>query len=57
MIHSIDPDNHASQRLAQRLGSSLLRMGQLPVPYDATAVQIWGQTREQWRRRKLDGPA
>ncbi|WP_222564651.1 GNAT family N-acetyltransferase [Novilysobacter antarcticus] len=56
VIHSIDPDNHASQRLAQRLGSSLLRMGQLPEPYDDKAVQIWGQSREQWRARKTQAP-
>lgn len=52
VIHSIDPDNRASQRLAQRLGSSLLRMGQLPAPYEATPVQIWGQDHEQWRSRR-----
>lgn len=56
VIHSIDPDNDASQRLAQRLGSSLLRMGQLPAPYEATPVQIWGQTREQWRSRHAQAP-
>jgi RimJ/RimL family protein N-acetyltransferase len=56
VIHSIDPANDKSQRLAQRLGSSLLRMGQLPAPYEATAIQIWGQTREQWQGRKAQAP-
>lgn len=56
VIHSIDPDNHASQRLAGRLGSTLLRMERLPQPYSDHPVEIWGQTREQWRSRKVHAP-
>ncbi|MET4568155.1 GNAT family N-acetyltransferase [Rhodanobacter soli] len=50
MIHSIHPDNHASQALAQRLGSSCRGPGKLPAPYEDDPIEIWGQTREQWRR-------
>jgi RimJ/RimL family protein N-acetyltransferase len=51
VIHCIDPANTNSQKVAQRLGSSLLRMGLLPPPYDDQEVQIWGQSREKWRAR------
>ena len=51
MIHSIAPDNRASQQLARRLGSSLRGPGQLPAPYEDKPIELWGQTREQWRRR------
>lgn len=53
MIHSIHPDNHASATLAQRLGSSLRGAGHLPPPYETEPVQIWGQTRAQWRQRRV----
>lgn len=53
IIHSIDPDNSASQHLAQRLGSQLRGPGQLPAPHQDVAVQLWGQSAQQWRRRAL----
>lgn len=52
IIHCIDPANRASQKLAERLGSRKLRAGQLPEPYEAFTVDIWGQTREQWYARE-----
>ncbi|MEY2170204.1 MULTISPECIES: GNAT family N-acetyltransferase [unclassified Rhodanobacter] len=52
MIHSIDPGNHASQKLAQRLGSTLRGPGKLPAPFEDAPIEIWGQTREQWQRRR-----
>ena len=52
VIHSIHPDNVASQRLAERLGSTNRGPGQLPEPYASNLVDIWGQTREQWRARQ-----
>ncbi|MDQ6645935.1 MAG: GNAT family N-acetyltransferase [Pseudomonadota bacterium] len=52
VIHSIAPDNVASQALARRLGSSCRGSGQLPPPYEDSPVEIWGQTREQWRQRR-----
>lgn len=52
MIHSIDPDNHASQVLAQRLGSTCRGVGKLPPPFEDSPSEIWAQTREQWHRRR-----
>ncbi|MGB0134656.1 GNAT family N-acetyltransferase [Dokdonella sp.] len=54
VIHTISPDNHASKALAASLGSSYLRRGRLPAPIDLD-VEIWGQTREQWRARNSSG--
>ena len=47
VIHTIHPDNVPSQAVATRLGSVNLRQAQMPSPID-----IWGQSREQWRARK-----
>lgn len=55
VIHSIHPDNAASQALARRLGSSNRGPGQLPEPFQAEPIEIWGQTREQWRARRVQG--
>ncbi|WP_199098664.1 GNAT family N-acetyltransferase [Dyella sp. ASV21] len=52
VIHNIDPANAPSQALARRLGSDLRGMGRLPEPFENVAVELWGQTREQWRRRR-----
>lgn len=52
VVHTIDPDNVASQRLAERLGSRNLGPGRLPAPYDANPVDVWGQTRDAWRARR-----
>jgi len=52
MIHSIAPANVASQRVAQKLGSTHLGAGKLPAPYEGDAVEIWGQTREDWLNRR-----
>ncbi len=52
VIHSIDPANIASQAVARRLGSQNLGPGTLPAPYHDSNVDIWGQTREQWRARR-----
>ncbi len=49
VIHPIVPENTPSQAVARRLGSSVLRRGALPI--NAVVVDIWGQTRDQWRRR------
>jgi RimJ/RimL family protein N-acetyltransferase len=51
VIHSIAPENAASQRVAQKLGSRLLRMDKLPPPVADAEVEIWGQSLEEWRRR------
>lgn len=52
IIHTIDPANSASQRVAERLGSVLRGPGKLPPPSESAPVEIWGQSAEQWRRRR-----
>lgn len=51
VIHCIRPANTASVAVARRLGSSLLRQHRLPPPFDDDIVDLWGQTRAQWRAR------
>ncbi|MBL8661361.1 MAG: GNAT family N-acetyltransferase [Candidatus Odyssella sp.] len=51
VVHCIDPKNRASQAVAQRLGSRYLREGVMPAPIN-TNTQIWGQSRDEWMRRK-----
>lgn len=51
VIHSIDPANRASQGVATRLGSRNLGPGRLPPPFEESPIDIWGQSREEWRRR------
>ncbi len=52
VIHTIDPRNVASIRLAHKLGSENLGPGRLPAPFEASRVDIYGQTAEQWRSRR-----
>ncbi len=52
VIHSIDPQNTASQALARRLGARILRRTNLPAPYESVVVDVWGQTRDEWQRRR-----
>jgi RimJ/RimL family protein N-acetyltransferase len=52
VIHSIEPANTASIAVAERLGSRRLREGQLPPPFSETRVDLYGQTREEWRARR-----
>ena len=52
VIHVIAPPNAASQRVALRLGSRNLRPGRLPPPFQDREVEIWGQTREEWRKNR-----
>jgi len=51
VIHSISPDNVASQEVARRLGSRNLGPGRLPAPFEESRVDIWGQSRDEWRHR------
>ena len=51
IIHTIAPDNVASQAVARRLGSSLRGPRRLPEPFVESPIEIWGQTRAQWRGR------
>lgn len=50
VIHCIDPANLPSQKVAQRLGSTLRGPGRLPAPFQDVAVEIWGQSKDAWKR-------
>jgi len=52
VIHCIAPDNAPSLAVAQRLGSRKRYTTNLPPPFEAYVVDIWGQTREEWQSRK-----
>ena len=52
IIHCIDPDNLASQRVARKLGSRLRGPGRLPAPFDDSRIEIWGQSRDDWLSRR-----
>jgi len=51
VIHVIDVDNAASQAVARKLGSRNRGRGRLPAPHESAIVDIWGQSREEWRAR------
>jgi RimJ/RimL family protein N-acetyltransferase len=57
VIHTIGPENVASQNVARRLGSAKLRAGKLPAPFEHVPVDIWGQSREQWLARRAGANA
>lgn len=52
VIHSIDPLNAGSIAVAKRLGSYKKGSGTLPPPFEPLEVEIWGQTREEWRLQR-----
>lgn len=52
IIHTIDPQNAGSIGVARKLGSYNMGPTTLPAPYEASHVDAWGQTREEWRRRR-----
>jgi RimJ/RimL family protein N-acetyltransferase len=52
VIHCIDPCNAPSIALAERLGSTNRGPGRLPAPFEHLEVEIWGQSREEWRARR-----
>lgn len=55
IIHCIAPQNLASLKVAQRLGSTLQREGKLlPPPSEDVHVQIWGQSRAQWCKNRRE---
>lgn len=60
IIHCIHVDNAASQGVARKLGSRNLRRVSMPPPYEAEAVDAWGQSRAEWKngaiRRRLLTP-
>jgi RimJ/RimL family protein N-acetyltransferase len=52
VIHCIDPANARSVKVAQRLGSRLLRRAFLPLAAGDLGIDVWGQSREDWRARR-----
>jgi RimJ/RimL family protein N-acetyltransferase len=52
VIHCIDPENIASQQVAHKLGSRNRGPGRLPPPFADARIDIWGQTRADWQRRR-----
>ena len=54
IIHSINPANVNSQKLAMRLGSVNRGPGKLPAPLENERVDLWGQTSDAWRKRRSD---
>jgi RimJ/RimL family protein N-acetyltransferase len=52
VIHCIDPANAPSIRLAERLGATHRGPSRLPAPFEHAPVDIWAQTREEWRSRR-----
>jgi RimJ/RimL family protein N-acetyltransferase len=56
VIHTIAPDNMNSQAVAKRLGSCMLSSTTLPAPYANLAVDVWGQSRAQWRAQRATLP-
>jgi RimJ/RimL family protein N-acetyltransferase len=51
VVHVIAPQNLASIRLAERLGSVHRGPTRLPPPLEGFDVHLWGQSAEDWRRR------
>ena len=49
VIHTIHPDNLASIRLAERLGSTHRGPARLPPPHADMPVHIWAQHLPQWQ--------
>jgi RimJ/RimL family protein N-acetyltransferase len=52
VVHTIEPANVASQAVARRLGSTILRQARMPAPFQDSVLDVWGQTREQWLARR-----
>lgn len=57
VIHSISPANTASQAVARRLGARNRGRGVFPAPIDTLHLDVWGQTREEWRARRAERAA
>jgi RimJ/RimL family protein N-acetyltransferase len=51
VIHTINPENSASQAVARRLGAMNRGPGLLPAPHEHLSIDIWGQTRQEWEQR------
>jgi RimJ/RimL family protein N-acetyltransferase len=56
VVHCIAPENTASIRLAERLGSVNRGPTRLPAPFDDARVDLWGQARDEWGARTSGAP-
>lgn len=54
VVHVIDPANTASIAVALRLGSQRRGPTQLPAPFEASIVDLYGQDRTAWIGRGRD---
>ena len=52
VIHTINPDNHASIKLAERLGSVNQGPTHLPAPFEHSRVDSYGQSKAEWMARR-----
>ena len=52
VIHTIAPDNVNSKTVAAKLGSTLMRIDELPPPHAGKPVEVWGQSRAAWQARR-----
>ena len=52
VVHSIHLDNVGSIAVAERLGSTHIGPSALPAPFEHLPVDLWGQTKEEWRARR-----
>ncbi|GIU66368.1 hypothetical protein PsB1_0522 [Candidatus Phycosocius spiralis] len=52
IIHIIDPNNKPSEALAASLGSINLGPTRMPEPLDVHTVNAWGQSVQDWRKRR-----
>lgn len=51
VVHVIDPDNEPSVAVAKKLGAVKRGPCVLPKPLDIHTVDLWGQTKAEWRAR------
>jgi RimJ/RimL family protein N-acetyltransferase len=49
VVHIIDPNNVGSHAVARRLGSQNFGKVDLAAPHQDWPVELWGQSRDEWR--------
>lgn len=55
IIHTILPENAGSVGVAERPGSRLLRQVATPPPFEGQMWNVYGQTGDAWRSRRIKG--
>jgi RimJ/RimL family protein N-acetyltransferase len=51
VIHCINPENAPSAAVARKLGASIRGQSTMPAPFEHEVVDIWAQSRDDWKRR------